>query len=106
MNIEKKYWIVLHKAKLVGGKLCQGEKDHETGGIFYGLFLALKIKYCLTRDNYGIKQEHKAFKGFNDSKQLLDRSQNFKMIMGKKTSALLPKGWDKLFNNGIVLPKK
>ena len=106
MNIEKKFWDVLHKAKLVEEKLCQGKNDHETGGIFYGLFLSLKIKCCLTRDNYGIKQEHKIFKGLNDSKQLLDPSQYFKMIVGKKTFALLPKSWKKLFNNGIVIPTK
>ena len=58
------------------------KKEYETGGIFYGLLLAPKIKYSLPLDNYGIIQEHKTFKGFNDSKQLLDRSQNFKMIEG------------------------
>ena len=42
-------------------------------GIFYGLFLAPKIKYCLTIDEYGIISEHKTFKGFTDSKRLLDR---------------------------------
>ena len=46
------------------------------------------------------------FKGFNDSKQLLDRSQNFKMLEGEKTSAMLPRSWKKSFNNGIVIPVK
>ena len=49
-----------------------------TGGNFHGLFLAFKIKYCLTIDEYGIIQEHKTFKGFTDSKRLLDRSQYLK----------------------------
>ena len=66
---------------------------------FYGLFLAPKIKYCLTIDDYGIIQEHNTFKGFNDSKRLLDRSQYFKMIEGKEGSALLPKIWKKSFDS-------
>ena len=84
MYIEKKYCDVLDKANLVGKDLCQGKNDYKTGGIFYGLFLAPKKKYCLKIDDYGIIQEHKIFKGFNDSKRLLDRSQYFKMIEGKK----------------------
>ena len=46
LYIEKKYWDVLDKAKLVGEDLCQGKNDYKTGGIFYALFLAPKIKYC------------------------------------------------------------
>ena len=90
MYIEKKYWDVLDKANLVGDILCQGKNDFKTGGIFYGLFLAPK-KYCLTIDDYGVIQKHKTFKGFNDSKRLLDRSQYFKMIEGKEISAMLPR---------------
>ena len=44
LYIEKKYWNVLDKANLVGEDLCQGKNDYELGGIFYGLFLASKIK--------------------------------------------------------------
>ena len=63
---------MLDKAKLEGECLCQSKNDYTTGGIFYGLFLAPKIKYCLTIDNYGVIQEHETIKGFNDSKRLLD----------------------------------
>ena len=61
LYIEKKYWDVLDKANLVGEDLCQGKNDYETGGIFYALYLAPKIKYVLTIDNYGIIKEHKTF---------------------------------------------
>ena len=105
LYIEKKYWDVLDKANLVGD-LCQGKNDYKTGGIFYGLYLAPKIKYCLTIDEFGIIQEHKTFKGFNDSKRLLDRSQYFKMKQGEKISAILPRSWKKSFDNGIIIPKK
>ena len=85
LYIEKKYWDVLDKANLVGEELCQSKKDYKTAGIFYGLFLGPKIKYCLTIDEFGVVQEIKTFKGFNDSNRLLDRSQYFKMIEGKKS---------------------
>ena len=106
LYIEKKYWDALDKANLVGEGLCQGKKDYKTGGVFYGLFLGPKIKYCLTIDDYGIIQEHKTIKGFNDSKLLLDRAQFFEMIEGEKISALLPKSWKKSFDSGIIIPKK
>ena len=97
---------MLDKANLIGDNLCQGKNVYETGGIFYGLFLAPKIKYCLTIDDYGIIQEHKFFKGINDSKRLLDRSQYFKMIEGEKISAMLPRSWKKSFDSGIIIPAK
>ena len=46
------------------------------------------------------------FKGFTDSKRLLDRSQYFSMLEGKKISAMLPRSWKKSFNNGIIIPTK
>ena len=54
LYIERKYWVVLDKATLVGEELSQGKNDYKTGDIFYGLFSAPKIKYCLTIDKYGI----------------------------------------------------
>ena len=42
--IEKKYGVVLDKASLVGENLCPGKLDYISVGIFYGLFLAPKIK--------------------------------------------------------------
>ena len=78
LYIEKKFWDVLDKANSVGENLCQGKNDYKSGGVFYGLILAPKIKYVLTFNEFGILQEHKTFKGFKDSKRLLDRSQYFK----------------------------
>ena len=39
-----RYWSVLDKTKLVAKELCQGKNDYKSGGIFYGTFLAPKIK--------------------------------------------------------------
>ena len=63
----------------------------KTGGTFSGPFLAPKIKYCLTINEFGIIEEHKTSKGFNDSKRFLDRTQYFNTIKGKRLSAMLPK---------------
>ena len=60
---------MLDKANLVGKNLCQSKNDYETGGIFYSLFLALKRKYVLAIDDFGIVQRHITIKGFNDSKR-------------------------------------
>ena len=70
------------------------------------MFLAPKIKYCLTIDEYGIVHETKTFKRFNDSKMLLDRSHYFTMIDGKKILAMLPRHWKKTFNSGVIIPTK
>ena len=97
---------MLDKTGLVGDNLCQVKKEYKSGGIFYGLFLVPKIEHCSTTDNYGILREHKTFKGFNDSKRLLDRSLYLNKIDGKKISAMLPKSWKKPFNSGVVIPTK
>ena len=106
LYIEKKYWDVFDKANLLGDNLGQGKNDYKTGGIFYGLYLAPKIKYCLTIDEYGIIKEHKTFEGFNDSKRLLDRSKYFKRKEGEKISSMLPRSWKKSSDNGVIKPKK
>ena len=69
MYIEKKYWDVLDNANLSGKMLCQGKEDYDTGGIFYGFFLASEINYFSNLDEYGIIQQHMTFKAFNDSKR-------------------------------------
>ena len=106
LYIEKKYWDVLNEANLEGESLCQGKNHYKTGGIFYGLFLAPKIKNCLTIDDYGILQEHKTFMRFIDSNRLLDCSYYFFMLKIEKLSAMLPRSWKNLFDGGIVIPMK
>ena len=73
LNIENKHWAKLDKGGWVGKNLLQGKNDYKDGGIFYGLFLAPKIKFCLTIDKYGFIDEHKTFKGFTNVSDKLDR---------------------------------
>ena len=82
LYIENKHWEKLDKAGLVGKKLLQGKNDYEDCSIFFRLFLAPKIKYCLTINKYGVIDEHKTFKGFANVSDNLDRKECFKMSDG------------------------
>ena len=106
LYIENKHWDKLDKAGLVGRNLLQGKNDYKDGGIFYGLFLAPKIKYCLTMNKYGVIDEHKTFKGFKDVKDVLDRKEYFKIADGDKLIAKIPLSWKKSFSHGFVIPHK
>ena len=82
---------MLDKTNLFGKTLCQGKKYYDTGGFFCGLFLAPEIKYSLIFNEVGNIEQHMTFRGFNDNKRLLDQSQYFNTLDGKKMSAMLPK---------------
>ena len=82
LYIENKHWNKLDEGGLVGKNLLQCKNDYGDGGIFYGLFLAPKIKYCLTINEYGVIDEHKCFKGFTNVSDNLDRKEYFKMAGG------------------------
>ena len=62
------------------------------------------MKYCLTNIECGIIQEHITWKGFNDSKRLLDRSQYIRKVESKRISATLPKFGKKSFKSAVVIP--
>ena len=102
MYIENKHWENLDKAGLVGKGLLQGKNDYKDGGIFYGLCLAPKIKYCLTLNKYGVIDQHKTFEGFTNVSDNLDRKEYFKMFNGDKLIAKVPLSWKKSFSMGVV----
>ena len=106
LYIEKKQWNNLYKAGLVGKNLLRGKNDYKGGGIFYGLFLAPKIKYCLTINKYGVISEHKTFKGFPIVSENLDRKEYFKMYKGDKLVAKVSLSWKKSFSQRVVIPHK
>ena len=103
---ENKHWDKLDKAGLVGKDLLQGKNDYSDGGIFYGLFLAPKIKYCLTVNKYGVIDEHKTFKRFTNVSDNLDRREYFNMAGGDKLVAKVLLSWKKSFSQGVVIPHK
>ena len=106
LYIENKHWEKIDKAGLVGKSLLEGKIDYKDGCIFYALFLAPKIKYCLTTKNYGVIDEHKTFKGFPNVADLFDGKENFKMIEGDKLIAKVPLSWKMSFTQGVVIPHK
>ena len=96
LYFENKRWDQLDKAGLVGRNLLQGKNDYKDGGIFHGLFLAPKIKYCLTLSKYAGIDELKTFKGFTNVSDNLDRKERFKMFDGEKLIAKVPMSWKKI----------
>ena len=106
LYIENKHWNKLDEAELVGKNLLQGKNDYGDGGIIYGLFLAPKIKFCLTINEYGVINEHKCFKGFTNVSDNLDRKEYFKMSGGDNLIAKVPLSWKKSFSQGVVIPHK
>ena len=106
LYIQNKHWDKLETAGLVGKGLLQGKNDYKDGGIFYGLFLAPKIKYCLTINKYGVIDERKTFKEFKDVSDNLDRKEYFNMARGDKLIAKIPPSWKKSFGRGVVIPHK
>ena len=44
LYIENEHWQKLDEAGLVGKNRLQGKNDYKDGGVWYGLFLAPKIK--------------------------------------------------------------
>ena len=106
LYIENKHWDKLKEKNLVGRNLIQGKNDYGDGGIFYGLFLAPKIKYCLTINKYGVIDEKKCFKGFTNVSENLNRKQFFKMANGDNLIAKVPLSWKKSFSHGVIIPHK
>ena len=91
---------------MVGKNLLQGKNDCKDGGIFYGLFLAAKIKYCPPKNKYGVIEEHKTFKGFRNVSDNIDRKEYFKMFEGDKLIAKVPLSLKKSFTRGVVITHK
>ena len=75
---------------MVGKTVIQGKNDYKDGSIFYGLFLAPKIKYCLTNNEFGVFQEHKTYKGFTNVSDNLYRKEYFKLFDDDKLVAKVP----------------
>ena len=90
LYIENKHWNKLDKSGLVGNNRLQGKNDYKEGGIWYGLFLAPKITYCFTINDFGVIDEHKTFKGFTNVSDNRDRKEFFNVADGCKIVAKVP----------------
>ena len=81
---------------MVGKNRLQGKNEYKEGGLWYALFLAPKIKYCLTIIKHGVIDEHKTLKGFTDVSNNLDRKGYFNMADGGNLVAKVPLSWKKV----------
>ena len=106
LYIENKHWDKLDRAGLVGKNRLQGKNDYGEGGIWYALFLASKIKCCLTINKFGVIDEHKTFKGFTNLSDNLHRKEYFNMADGGKLIAKVPSSWKISFSQGVIFPHK
>ena len=88
--IENKHWDKLDETGLVREFRLQGKNNNKDGGIWYGLFLAPKTKYCLTLSKTGIIDEHKTFKGFTNVSDNLNGKEYFNLANGGKLIAKVP----------------
>ena len=105
MYIENKHWDKLDKSKLIGKELLQCKNDPGSDSdIFYGLFLAPKIKFCLTINKLGVIDEHKIFKRFAKLSDNSERIEYFKMFECDKLIAKVPSSWKKSFSCGVTIP--
>ena len=95
----------LDKVGLFGKNLLQRKNDYKDGGIWYGLFLSPKIKFCLTLNKFGVIDQHVTFKSFTNESDNLNK-KNFNKADGGKLFAKLPLSWEKSFSQGIVFPHK
>ena len=106
LYIENKHWDKLDTTGLVGKNRSQCKRDYKDGKIWYGLFLAPEIKYCLPLNKFGIVDEHKTFKGFTNISDNLDRKEIFNITDGGKLTAKVPLSWKKSTSQGVVIPQK
>ena len=106
LYIENKHWDKLDEAGLVEKNFLQSKNNYKDGGIFYGLFLAPKIKYCLTINKYGVIDEHKTFKRFSNVSDNLDRKEYFKMADGDNLIAKKPLSRKKCFSQAVIIRHK
>ena len=104
--LENKHWNKVDKAGLVGKNRLPGKNDYKERGKWYGLFLAPKIKKCLTINKYGVIDKHKTLQGFTNVKDNLDRKECFDMADGCKLVAKIPLSSKKLFSQGVIIPHK
>ena len=84
------------------------EKDYYKGKTiiktkdFLRIVSSTEKKYCLTKNKYGVIDEHRTFKGFINVSDNLDRKEYFNMANGDK----VPLSWKKSYSQGVVIPHK
>ena len=71
LYVHKKYWSDLVDNGFVGKTLCLGKNNYIYSDIWYGWFIAPKIKYCLVADDFGVVSPKRTFKGYSEEHRLI-----------------------------------
>ena len=103
--IHKKNWNKLIEKGYVGKKVGQGKNDYGDSGIFYALFLAPKIKYCLVIDDFDIISAKRTFKGYSEEHRMIKLNEYISLSEGKTVSGTFSIDWTKTFE-GIKIPHR
>ena len=93
-RLKKKLWKELGEAALIGKELLQGKIDYKDGGNSFGLFLAVKINFCVTINKCGVIDEHRTLEGLTN--EILNRKKYFKLFDGDKLVSEVPLSWKRV----------
>jgi len=101
--INKNNWSILKKAGYVGEELLQGKNDYGSGGIIFGMFLAPKVKYCITLNDKFELEERMTFKGYQSTRVKVD--DFIKLSEGEilKVNVKIP--WTRSLEEGVIISK-
>ena len=105
LYVHKKYWSNLVDKGYVGKSLGLGKNDYGNSGIFYALFLAPKIKYCLVIDDFGVILAKRTFKGYSEEHRMIKLDEYISLSEGKTVSGRISIDWTKLFE-GMKIPHR
>ena len=82
----------------------QCKNDYGDGGIVFGLFIANKIKFCMTVTEDGVPDFHKTFKG-HDNQTGLSYDDYESMINGEDIKDVM-KRWKRSLDHGVTIPSE
>lgn len=91
----------LEAAGHIGSAMGQCKNDYGKGGIVFGLFIANKIKFCMTVTEEGVPEFHKTFKG-HDNQTGLSYDDYESMINGESIQDVISR-WERTLDKGVTI---
>ena len=91
----------LHEAGHIGSAMGQCKNDYGEGGIVFGLFIANKVKFCMTITEDGVPEFHKTFKG-HDNQTGLSYDDYESMINGQSLTDVSSR-WERSLIRGVTI---
>ena len=91
----------LRAAGNIGSAMGQCKNDYGDGGIVFGLFIANKVKFCMTITEDGVPDFHKTFKG-HDNQTGLSYDDYERMINGESLTDVSSR-WERSLTRGVTI---